>query len=70
MTALCETGRRKNDKFSMNMTSGRMHRNAGWHEKLEISTRSVEAMDQDGEERQQRQRRGDDDVARNRERRG
>src|SRR5882757_2692891 len=43
-------------------------RNAGRHENLEESQAVlVEAVDQDDEEHQKRQRRGDDDVARNRE---
>src|ERR1700676_633907 len=46
-------------------------RNAGRHENLEeFQPVLVEAVNQDGEEHQQRQRRGDDDVARNRERVG
>src|SRR6266700_3728408 len=46
-------------------------RNARWYENLEeLEAVLVEAVNQHSEEHQERQRRGDDDVARNRERVG
>jgi hypothetical protein len=66
---LCETGREE-ERHHLDEHDQRqdVDRNARRHEQLEeFQAVLVEAVDQDREEHQQRQRRGDDDVARNRE---